>query len=399
MSFQYAIYAEPSMEVFQASDERIQKVVDTCPKWTREQFKQNIKPCDVIIPYKREKYSTGVVAKLFGAISRKMQGSSFSSCKIVGRDAKTIVGYGVDANATTAISSLNIEKFFAQHEAALVLRYKGITDDKRQKILDAFYKYVQTQPAYDGIGLVAKSIFAHWFGTFKKEKDDKEFSISDQKKLICSSIVLKVYQDCGLSIQHDKKVGDRWIWPSEFIISPSFTCIGSYFSRESGVKKNVVAAPEPEKKEEESKENEMKMAAHMDSIRLMDDCADTLAKCDHLIARVREIDDVLSNIKMSRDSVVVYGPKAIATLNSDGSLEALCGVKADALTKDLICAKFDESTRIETEARADYIAEMKRVMPDIQSLIDLTRDSVGYPSIAYQRAKDVLSDMLAISAS
>jgi len=386
-----------SLEVFQVSDDRIQKVINSSPKWSREQFKKNIKACDVVIAYKRERYQSGFVAGLFNAISKKLQKSSFSSCKMVGRGANNIIGYGVDNDATTAISALNIDKFFYQHEAALIMRYKGITDEKREKILERFYSHAIKQPSYDGVGLATRSIFAHLFGTISKKDDDKDFSTADQKKLICSSIVFLAYKEAGCNIQHEKEVGDRWIWPYEYIISPSFTCVGGYWSKASGFKqlpgvgtgfKDPEKDQQPEEPGDEKEKTETALAASM----ALDDAAMLLEKSMRVMARICDIDDTLGNISTSRDAVILHGTKAIEQLEIDGSLSQLCKCDRDKLNTTLVVNTFNTVEATEKEAMKACIVEMQGYIPALTELADATKDSVGYLSVAHKRAKMLIED-------
>ena len=229
-----AIILEAAEETFKARDEKIKKVVDSCKRLTREEFKKVIKEGDVVIPYKRAKFNEGIVDSIVTAINKWVQGSSFTSCKMVGKDCKEIVGYGVLAGRS-GITKASLETFFKQHEAALVLRHKSISDAAREKIMEYMYDNKAKQPAYDTKSLLA-SLWHHFKGTSNKKEADEEFKPKDQKSLICSSLVLKCFQYAGLTVEHDKTIGDKYIWPKEFITSSSFTCIGGYFSKESGVK-------------------------------------------------------------------------------------------------------------------------------------------------------------------
>lgn len=224
-----------ALEVFHARDKHIMEVVDKCTKLTREQFKKQIKPADVIIPYKRAKYTakSGILGRLVTPINKLIQGSSFTSCKLVGRFAKSVIGYGVVAGKED-INYASIDKFLDQHEAALIMRYKGITNAQREAVLKSMYEYHDQQPKYDKLTL-ASTVVHHWFGTINKKFKDKEFGKYEQRKLICSSLVLKCFQDNNLKVDHDKEVGDKYIWPSEFIHSKSFTCVGGFFSKEAKV--------------------------------------------------------------------------------------------------------------------------------------------------------------------
>lgn len=393
---------QASLEEFQVTNEKVAQAVRTCPKWTREQFKKNIKPCDVILAYKKAAISHGLVSKVFGYVSRKLQGSSFSSCKMVSRTGDSIIGYAVDEYAKTAISQLKIDKFFHQHEAALVLRYKGITDDKRAKILDEFYKYVIKDTSYDSGGLITHGIFAKLFGTINKAAEDKEFSGSDQKKLICSSIVLLAYKNAGCPIQHEKKVGDRWIFPYEYITSPSFTLIGSYWSQESGVKKTGLEqeVKDPEKDQQPSQEPESDSNEALQNLLDFDFAADQsatlIASTASLIDRIHECDEVLSNIRASRDALVIYRNKATEMLDIGDTIKNLFGAKPDKLSSKEVLDKFNESEKQALESRQEALTKLQEVSPKVRELYDATADTTGYLSVVHQRAKILMDEISTI---
>ena len=381
----------PSLEEFQVTNEKVAQAVRTCPKWTREQFKKNIKPCDVIIAYKKAAISQGLISKVFGYISRKLQGSSFSSCKMVSRTGDSIIGYAVDEYAKTAISQLKIDKFFHQHEAALVLRYKGITDDKRAKILEEFYKYVIKDTSYDSGGLITHGIFAKLFGTINKAAEDKEFSGSDQKKLICSSIVLLAYKNAGCPIQHEKKVGDRWIFPYEYITSPSFTLIGSYWSQESGVKKTGLEqeVKDPEKDtqpEQEQTESSEAMTISSEYINTLDSTSDLIDSTTSLINKAHECSDVLDNIRTTRDMLVIYRNKALKILGIQELSEAT-GISVKDLTSSAVIKKLTEFEAEAVKSRQEAIENLNGVESKLKELYEATVDTTGYFSVAHQRAK------------
>ena len=393
---------QASLEEFKVTNEKIAQVIRTCPKWTRQQFKQNVKPCDVVLAYKRQSISNGIVAKVFRWVSEKLQGSSFSSCKMVSRTGDTIIGYAVDEFAKTAISQLKLDAFFHQHEAALVLRYKGITDDKRAKILEEFYKYVVKDTSYDTGGLITRGVFAKLFGTINKDAEDKNFSGSDQKKLICSSIVLLAYKNAGCPIQHEKKVGDRWIFPYEFITSPSFTVIGSYWSNESGVKKTGLEQEvnDPEKDQQPSQEPEGDSNEALQNLLDFDFAADQsatlIASTASLIDRIHECDEVLSNIRASRDTLVIYRNKATEMLDVGDTIENLFGEKPDKLSSKEVLDKFNESEKQALEIRQEALTKLQEASPKVKELYDATVDTTGYLSVVHQRAKILMDEISTI---
>ena len=222
-------------EVFSARDKDILDLVSKCRKLTRNQFKDAVQPGDVIIPYKRQKYANlSLRDKVVTAINKVLQGSSFTSCKMIGPTGKTVVGFGVIAGKEN-ITQAGIDKFFSMHEAALIMRYKNITSEQQQRVVENMMTAMKDQIPYDKVNLVW-SVAHHWFGTFNKDVKDQDFNNTQQKTLICSSLVYKCFHDAGLKIDHDKSVGDKWIWPKEYLTSKSFYCVGGYFSKESGVK-------------------------------------------------------------------------------------------------------------------------------------------------------------------
>ena len=222
-------------EVFSARDKDILDLVSRCRKLTKDQLKDVIQPGDVVIPYKRQRYvNLSFSGRIVTAINKVLQGSSFTSCKMIGPDGASVVGFGVIAGKED-ITKANIDKFCTMHEAAMIMRYKGITDEQQKRVAQNMATALKAKIPYDRANLVW-SVAHHWFGTFNKDVKDKDFNGTQQKALICSSLVYKCFNEAGLKIDHDKSVGDKWIWPKEFLTSKSFYCVGGYFSKESGVK-------------------------------------------------------------------------------------------------------------------------------------------------------------------
>lgn len=236
MGFKFQLSEDAaSLEVFHASDPKISKLVKDCKKFTKEQFKKAIEPGDVVVPYKKQKYvDVSTIGAWITAINKKIQGSSFTSCKIVAEDKKHIVGYGVIPGKGN-INSCSVDKFLEYHEGCIVLRHKSISASTRKKVVQKMAEHAKKQTQYDNWNLIA-SVFHHMFGTSNKRKEDKMFNEKEQSALICSSIILKVYKAAGLDVRHQKGIGNRWIWPKEFLTSPSFKVVGGYFSKEAGVK-------------------------------------------------------------------------------------------------------------------------------------------------------------------
>ena len=220
-------------EEFKVADSEIKRIVATKPKLNASEFVSTIQEADVLIPYKKKQYviSSGIDARVVTAINQMIQGSSFTSSKLVGRKAEEIIGYGVLAGKDN-ITKASLRTFLTQHEGAVICRHKKITAALAEVILAKMYKHYRKQTKYDSAALVG-SVFGHIFSGGDHTKDNEEFTKTKQKALICSSLILKIFQEAGLKVDHGKGISDKFIWPKEFITSPSFDVIGTYFSDEA----------------------------------------------------------------------------------------------------------------------------------------------------------------------
>lgn len=129
-----------AVEEFKATDKAIAKIVAKSPKLTKEEFAQTIREGDVIVAYKKQGYveKSGIGGIIITPINKLIQGSSFTSCKTVGRNAKEIIGYGVIAGKSD-LQVAPLDLFFTQHEGAVICRHDKITPNKAKLILDRMY--------------------------------------------------------------------------------------------------------------------------------------------------------------------------------------------------------------------------------------------------------------------
>ena len=237
-SYGYDVEVEPtpeaSTETFKARDEDVQKLIDNAKVLDRKGFEESIKEGDIIIPYKRAKYVTGLIGTIVTKLNRLFQGSSFTSCKLVGKEGKEIIGYGVVAGKGN-INKAGVKKFLDMHEGAVVLRHPGMTDEIRKKVTKIIYAKKEEQVPYDP-GTLFTSIWHHIFRR-TTNKENKEWTNSEKAKLMCSNMINLIYKHAGLTIKYDSGIGDKYIWPKDILLSKSLKVVGAYFNRESGMHK------------------------------------------------------------------------------------------------------------------------------------------------------------------
>lgn len=240
--FSYMLQDEmAALEEFKASDKDVIDIVNKCKRFTREEWKKAIQPGDILIPYPKMK-KVWLHYRLIGKLNQLIQGSSFTSCKIVGREAKEILGYGAILN-TMGISKVGLETFLNDHEISLVLRHKAASKEKMEKVLDLMYAHMKEKTPYDVYNLVTSTLH-HWVGTKDVKKEDEKFFNTAGRALICSTAIYKCYKDAGLNIQHPDTIGAAWLWPKDILLSSSMKVVGGYFSRDAKVPK----PQQPEKK-------------------------------------------------------------------------------------------------------------------------------------------------------
>ena len=225
-----------TLEEFSARDKDVMQVVDKCKKITTpDEFKKTIQECDLLVTYKLKKFRGDFIGHATTWLNKLIQGSAFSSIKMVGRDANEVIGYGVDVTHE-AISRTTIDRYLELHEGCIIIRHNGINDVAKEKILTSMEEAHQKQFKYDVKNLFV-SVYKHWAKKKDVDEQDKSFVGVAQSAMICSSILYKLFMEAGLKVQTSFAGGGRWVWPKDLLLSPSFKIVGGWFSPDAQIDK------------------------------------------------------------------------------------------------------------------------------------------------------------------
>jgi len=231
-------------EVFKSKDEKVAKITKSATPLTKAQFKEKIKEGDIIITYPKTA-SVPWHKMINTTVNQWVQNNSFTSSKVVGHDAKEIIGY--DANVKRdqlLVNTDKIESFLNTHEICVILRHVKATPEICKKVADYMYDKQKKQTPY-AFGKVFISLFKHWFSSEKKEAPttpqeaganaaakvtaDKEYT------LFCSSIINLAYNSANCPIEYSTDIDGDYAWPRDLLTARNLTVVGAYFSRESGL--------------------------------------------------------------------------------------------------------------------------------------------------------------------
>ena len=243
----YGTPAKPAVEVFKSNDPKISKITKTATALTKAQFKAQIKEGDIIITYPK----TAAVPwhkRLNTTFNQWVQNNSFTSSKVVGKDAKEIIGY--DANTKIdqlLVNTDKIESFLNTHEVCVILRHKKATDEIGKKVSSYMYDKQKKQTPY-AFGKVFISLFKHLFSSEKKKEVptdeaskntpvDAASKVTAEKEytLFCSSIINMAYNSANCPIDYSTDIDGDYAWPRDLLLAVNLDVIGAFFSKESGL--------------------------------------------------------------------------------------------------------------------------------------------------------------------
>ena len=232
------VWESPSTEVFKASDEKVAELTRETPQVTTAQFKSMIKPGDVVITYIKKSIAS-FKKKMSVTLTQLAQGSSFSSSKIVGKDAKEIIGYDARPNGGVVLNTCPIDLFLRTHEIVLVFRCPKVDQAKAAKIVKYHYDKMGEKTPY-AYGKVFLSFFEHLFADEEPDSANKDKHEDDKRReltLFCGSVIHFDYKAAGVNLRYSTNISGDYVWPKDLMFSPDLKCLGGYFSKESGMRK------------------------------------------------------------------------------------------------------------------------------------------------------------------
>lgn len=235
-------YGRPSEEVFKSKDANVDKVTKTAPALTKAQFKEKIKEGDIIITYpKTAKVPWHKTINTF--FNQWVQNNSFTSSKVVGKDAKEIIGYDCNTKIDQLLVNTDkIESFLNTHEVVVILRHEKITAEIGKKVSSYMYDKQKKQTPY-AFGKVFISLFKHLFASEKTTTADTSAGIDAASKvtaekeytLFCSSIINMAYNSANCPISYSTDIDGDYAWPRDLLLARNLKVIGAFFSKESGL--------------------------------------------------------------------------------------------------------------------------------------------------------------------
>jgi len=214
----------PSEESFWARNENVRRTVNEAPvfKTTRDLIRA-AQPGDLILTYIDPSKVDLVSVRNYYANST-VQGSSFSSCKIIAYN-QTVVGYGVDAN-TNELAKDTLEHFVDHLAGAMLIRHKGMTPDKAKRIIDFVEGVYKHDRSYNSAGTL-NHLYEKYVPWVKPDDSLPENRREAMKGIYyCTSLPYMAFHFSGLKIEFLTGVTPVFCWPIDYVDSPSFDVIG-----------------------------------------------------------------------------------------------------------------------------------------------------------------------------
>lgn len=183
-----------------------------------------LKPGDLLMIYRKD----GILpraGRVFNVISTKMQGSSFSSIKIIGQNKAELYGYG-SVVGYTGFKKTYTKQFLSTIAGCLVLRNPALKKDQLDKIFRYLDERVDRIP-YDVAGIL-RSVITHIFGTKDRELTQEE--LNQLQPLFCSSVFAYAFKAAGVDPELEFKDYST-VWPKDFAIHSAWKPVYSYFIR------------------------------------------------------------------------------------------------------------------------------------------------------------------------
>ena len=128
----------------------------------------------------------------------------------------------------------SIKTFLDQHEGCVILRHKSMTKEHSNEIQEMTEKFRKEGLPYDG-KLLFTSILNHFTSGKADKAESKEFKKSPPKALICSNIMIYIFNKAGIPIKYPSNITAKEVWPKDVMLSPSMEVVAVYFDKESGM--------------------------------------------------------------------------------------------------------------------------------------------------------------------
>jgi hypothetical protein len=201
------------------------RVADT-KSVTKADFEKNLQKADVILVYPKLA-SVSLFRKFTYFGNAGIQGISFSSSKLYMGDG-IINGFGLNfKEGVNFLKNISVKQFLNNYKGIIVLRYKKITEEKADKVVE----YINGKME-EGVEYSHKDTTISFFKHIFKKDDDKKLSKTFVKQfkgdLFCSNIINMAYIYAGLDTGI-KDVNGLYVWPVDFLWSTKFKPVFKYF--------------------------------------------------------------------------------------------------------------------------------------------------------------------------
>ena len=230
-----------ALEKFFANDYVVGKKIASCPQCTVMTFPSKLQEGDVLIVYRKKDY-IGIGGVVLNKINSWVTGSSFMSIKLVGPQAKTVIGYGAWIGSTEC-REVPIDYFLETCSGIIAIRHKNINDMYRKKILEYAKNVLIVNPRYDFYNIV-KTMFTH--GREERKGAEKILSKNEAKHyyvpMICTTLITAAYRSAGLD--PGVPFSDKSAWPIDVLKSDKFVGVATYFENREGMRLNQYEAKE-----------------------------------------------------------------------------------------------------------------------------------------------------------
>lgn len=193
---------------------------------TKEQLLKELKPGDLLVVYRSVKNPDYLVDSIFSPLAKRIQGSSFTSIKMVGPNG-SVYGFGVKIHGKE-FSRMSLVNFIKTCPGVLVLRRPDpIPEDQLNALWDWFNE--RTEKIKYSVGKMWKSLVTH-LGIGNKDTTTQEEAQKYMKPMFCSTVFAYGFKAVG--INDGITINRDTVWPKDFVLNSAFKPIIRYFKKD-----------------------------------------------------------------------------------------------------------------------------------------------------------------------
>lgn len=217
--------SDASLEKLFIKDVELFKAIKRAQKITsKEKLAEVLKPGDLVMVY-RHRDNMALPGKIVYNVSTRMQGSSFSSIKMIAKNPKQLYGYGVVMN-DTGFKKVNTKSFLSSCSGCLVLRNPYLSEKQADKLF-AWLDVRVDKVEYSVLKLI-KSVITHTFEL--PDTIDSKDAVNYTDPIFCSTIFAYAMVACG--INHGLGFSSiSTVWPKDFAVKSNWKPVYSYFEK------------------------------------------------------------------------------------------------------------------------------------------------------------------------